>query len=68
VRLYGRTDSAEAYELRDFLNRSVVQFDWVEVTPGKDSAKQLGLPQLTDAQLPICRATKWRTFIPRDGS
>lgn len=53
LRLYGRADSAEAYELRDFLSRSVVQYDWVELAPGHDWTKQLGVAQLSEAQLPI---------------
>lgn len=32
LRLYGDTNSAEAYELRDFLARSVVSFEFLDVT------------------------------------
>ena len=33
VRLYGQPDSAQAYEIRDFLNRTVVEFDWILIRP-----------------------------------
>jgi thioredoxin reductase (NADPH) len=42
VRLLGSAGSARAFEIRDFLSRSVVAFDWVEI----DSS--------TDPRLPIC--------------
>lgn len=32
VKLYGRPNSPQAYELRDFFNRSVVEFDWIKLT------------------------------------
>lgn len=41
VRLYGQPDSAEAYEIRDFLNRSVVEFDWIALTCDADCNKEL---------------------------
>lgn len=31
LRLYGRPDSAEIYPIRDFLKRSVVDFDWFDI-------------------------------------
>ena len=34
VRLIGKAQSGEAFALRDFLQRSVVAFDWVEL--GRD--------------------------------
>jgi hypothetical protein len=39
VRLIGRAQSSEAFELRDFLQRSVVAFDWVKLT-GDDDAQR----------------------------
>ncbi|SDG57266.1 thioredoxin reductase (NADPH) [Pedobacter terrae] len=32
LRLYGKADSSEIYPIRDFLKRSVVDFDWFDVT------------------------------------
>lgn len=53
VRLYGQPDSAEAYEIRDFLNRSVVEFDWIALTCDDDCHKELGLPSLSNIRLPV---------------
>jgi thioredoxin reductase (NADPH) len=53
VRLYGLPNSAEAYEIRDFLNRSVVEFDWIELTTDEDCDRELGFPCLSDLRLPI---------------
>lgn len=53
VRLYGLPNSAEAYEIRDFLNRSVVEFDWIELTNDQDCDRELGFSALSDLRLPM---------------
>jgi thioredoxin reductase (NADPH) len=53
VRLLGLAESSEAYELRDFLQRSVVAFDWIELHGDADCQRELGLPQLANARLPV---------------
>jgi thioredoxin reductase (NADPH) len=53
VRLYGQPNSAEAYEIRDFLNRSVVEFEWIELTCDEDCHQKLGLATLNDIRLPV---------------
>lgn len=53
VQLYGLPDSAEAYEIRDFLNRTVVEFDWIALTCDADCNKELGLPSLSNVRLPV---------------
>lgn len=53
VRLYSQPDSAEAYEIRDFLNRSVVEFDWIQLTCDADCYKELGLSSLSNVRLPV---------------
>lgn len=52
VRLFGHRDSAEAWEIRDFLKRSVVEFDWVELV-GDGGARELGLSDLGNMRLPV---------------
>lgn len=32
LKLYGKPDSPEIYPIRDFLKRSVVDFDWFDIT------------------------------------
>jgi thioredoxin reductase (NADPH) len=41
VRLFGKPHSADAYTLRDYLQRSVVAFDWVELSSDADCQSQL---------------------------
>ncbi|MBE7380238.1 MAG: FAD-dependent oxidoreductase [Leptolyngbya sp. SIO1E4] len=53
VRLYGQPNSAAAYKIRDFLSRSVVEFDWIELTCNEDCHRQLGFATLSELRLPI---------------
>lgn len=53
VKLYGQPNSAPAYEIRDFLNRSVVEFDWIELACDEDCDRELSLSTLSDIRLPI---------------
>lgn len=53
VRVYGHADSPQAYTIRDFLGRSVVHFDWVELPRGGNYRKILGLDSLAEAQIPV---------------
>ena len=53
VRLLGPAFSARAFEIRDFLSRSVVTFDWVELDEA--SARRIpGIQGLDDPGLPVC--------------
>lgn len=53
VRLFGHRDSAEAWEIRDFLKRSVVEFQWIELASDEDCRAALGLPILANVRLPV---------------
>lgn len=53
VRLFGNRESAEAWEIRDFLKRSVVAFDWVELTGDADCQRELRLADLRNVRLPV---------------
>lgn len=53
VRLFGHRDSAEAWQIRDFLKRSVVEFDWVDLVGDDEGARALGLDDLGDVRLPV---------------
>lgn len=50
IKLYGQPNSPEAYELRDFFNRSVVEFDWIELTCDEDCDRKFGFSSLTNNQ------------------
>lgn len=54
VRLLGPSGSSEAYAIRDFLNRSVVQFDWVELGNDEQARREAAVEGLSDARLPVC--------------
>jgi thioredoxin reductase (NADPH) len=53
VKLYGQPNSPEAYEIRDFLKRSVVEFDWIELTCDEDCDRELGFASLEELRLPV---------------
>lgn len=53
VKLYGQPNSASAYEIRDFLKRSVVEFDWIELTSDRDCDRELRVSTLSDIRLPV---------------
>src|SRR4030095_8008959 len=53
AKLYGRTGSAHAHAIRDFLHRSDVPFDWIEVTTD-EQARALRLAGLNAPRLPMC--------------
>ena len=53
VRVYGKADDAGGYAIRDFLRRTVITFDWIELTCDADCFKELGLPELDNVRLPV---------------
>jgi thioredoxin reductase (NADPH) len=53
VQLIGLSQSNSAYELRDFLQRSVVAFDWIELKTDVDGQREPGASSLTNARLPV---------------
>lgn len=65
VKLYGRAHSPEAYMLRDFFGRSMIDFDWVELTCDADCHRLLGLTLLDNVRLPVVELTDGtRLFAP----
>src|ERR1700687_2799230 len=53
VRLLGHRDDPGAWEIRDFLKRSVVEFQWVELSTEEDCRRELGLSDLKNVKLPV---------------
>jgi thioredoxin reductase (NADPH) len=53
VKLYGQPNSPLAYQIRDFLKRSVVEFDWIELTCDEDCYRELGFSSVDELRLPI---------------
>lgn len=54
VRVYGKRESPQAYAIRDYLQRSDVPFEWVELKDNEQARAELGLESVDDARLPIC--------------
>jgi len=53
VKVFGKTGSAPAYALRDFLYRNGVPFEWNELTTD-EQASRIGVDNNTDRRLPVC--------------
>jgi thioredoxin reductase (NADPH) len=54
VRLLGRAGCKDSFDLRDFMQRSAVPFEWVELKSDEEARKLPGIASLTDRRLPIC--------------
>jgi thioredoxin reductase (NADPH) len=54
VRVYGKRGSPQAYAIRDFLQRSDVPFEWVELANHEQARAELGLESVDDSRLPVC--------------
>ena len=52
VRLLGHRDDAGAWEIRDFLKRSVVESQWIELSTEEDCRRELCL-DLKNVNLPV---------------
>jgi thioredoxin reductase (NADPH) len=54
VRLFGRPGSAVAYAIRDFLHRSDVPFEWIQLATDEQARSDAGVDHLQDSRLPVC--------------
>jgi len=54
VTLYGTLSSADAYRIRDFLQRSTVQFEWVELSSDMEARREALVDGIDDPRLPVC--------------
>ncbi|MDQ2839443.1 MAG: FAD-dependent oxidoreductase [Acidobacteriota bacterium] len=54
LKLYGSPGSSAAYTIRDFLHRSDVPFEYVELKTDEQARQELGANGLKDCRLPIC--------------
>src|SRR6202522_660766 len=54
VRIYGRMGSAVGYMIRDFLHRSDVPFEWIELADEDDARRLAGVTSPNDSRLPVC--------------
>src|SRR5260370_40885483 len=54
VRIIGKAGSPMAYTIRDFLHRSDVPFEWVQLTTDGEARSLAGVEHLYDPRLPVC--------------
>ncbi len=54
VRIYGKLGSSIGYMIRDFLHRSDVPFEWIELADDEDARRLAGVTSLNDSRLPVC--------------
>jgi len=54
VKLFGARNSPPAYSIRDFLQRSVVAFEWIELQNDEEARSLAHVDNLRDSRLPIC--------------
>src|ERR1700675_4345302 len=53
VKIVGKPGSPIAYAIRDFLHRSEVPYEWVEIH-NDEQARAEGLPNIYETKLPVC--------------
>lgn len=54
LELYGAAGSSAAYTIRDFLHRSDVPFEYIELKTDEQAKRELGVGGLKDSRLPVC--------------
>ena len=54
IRILGKTGSALGYMIRDFLHRSDVSFEWIELRNDDEARAQAQVTGLGDSRLPVC--------------
>jgi thioredoxin reductase (NADPH) len=54
VKIYGTPGSAACYSIRDFLHRSDVPFEWIDLTSGEEAGAEAGVRGPNDPSLPVC--------------
>ena len=54
LRLLGTRNSSVAYALRDFLYRSGVSFEWIELSSDEQARELAQVRNLQDGRLPVC--------------
>ncbi|HZP62402.1 MAG TPA: FAD-dependent oxidoreductase [Terriglobales bacterium] len=54
IQVLGTRGSAEAHAIRDFLHRSDVPFQWIELSNDEQARTLAGVSGLNDTRLPVC--------------
>ena len=54
VKVIGKAGSAKAYKIRDYLQRSDVPFEWIDLTDDQQARAEAGVDSIQDSRLPVC--------------
>ena len=54
IKVYGTRGSSACYNIRDFLHRSGVPFQWVDLTSDGQTRAEAQVSRLDDQRLPVC--------------
>jgi thioredoxin reductase (NADPH) len=54
IQILGKLGNPPAYMIRDFLHRSDIPFEWIELSSDEDARAKAGASGLDDNRLPIC--------------
>lgn len=54
VRIFGKSGNPLGYMIRDFLHRSDVPFEWIELRNDEEARAKAGVSGLHDSRLPVC--------------
>jgi len=54
IKLLGRLGNPLGFMIRDFLHRSDVPFDWIELRNDEEARAQAGVSGVNDKRLPVC--------------
>ncbi len=54
IKVYGTRGSSACYSIRDFLHRSDVPFQWIDLTSDEEARVEAQVSGLNDQRLPIC--------------
>jgi thioredoxin reductase (NADPH) len=55
VKILGKIGSSVSYMIRDFLHRSGVPFEWIELKTDEEARARAGVEGLNDHRLPVCK-------------
>ena len=53
LKLFGRQGNTEGYELREFLQRHIVNFEWIEIDDQDACLAHLGIPDPDNVRFPV---------------
>ena len=54
MKIIGKAGSATAYTIRDYLERSDVPFEWIDLADDQQARAEAGVNNLQDPRLPVC--------------